>query len=167
MDILDAKIAFQGVSGVEVRSFSAGWVCLYVQPQLGLKERVVEFFRSHMLTDLSTELCERLAVAIDELLANAIEHGCQAEPHYGVELTYIRTSRSIMLQFRDTGPGFNWSKLSHAAVNNPPDNPLQHAQVRSQMGLRPGGFGIMLVRQIADELLYNERGNQVLLVKYL
>ena len=163
----DARTAFRDVPGVEVRSFSAGWVCLYVQPQLGLKERVVEFFRTHMLTDLSTELCERLGVAIDELLANAIEHGCRAEPRFGVELTYIRTNRSIMLQLRDTGPGFDWTRLSHAAVNNPPDNPLQHAEVRSQLGLRPGGFGIMLVRQIADELLYNEHGNQVLLVKYL
>ncbi len=166
MAFVDGKTAFDGVPGVEVRSFSANWICLCIQPQLGLKERVVEFFRLHMLVDLPAELCERLAVAIDELLANAIEHGC-AEPRFGVELTYIRFSRSIMLQLRDTGPGFDWSKLAHAAVNNPPDNPLHHAEIRSQMGLRPGGFGIMLVRQIADELLYNERGNQVLFVKYL
>jgi anti-sigma regulatory factor (Ser/Thr protein kinase) len=33
--------------------------------------------------------------------------------------------------------------------------------------MRPGGFGIMLVRQIADELIYNEAGNEVILVKYL
>jgi anti-sigma regulatory factor (Ser/Thr protein kinase) len=35
------------------------------------------------------------------------------------------------------------------------------------MGMRPGGFGIMLVKQIADELVYNERGNEVLLIKLL
>jgi anti-sigma regulatory factor (Ser/Thr protein kinase) len=33
--------------------------------------------------------------------------------------------------------------------------------------MRPGGFGIMLVKQIADELIYNEAGNEVMLVKYL
>ena len=167
MSFVDAQSAFAGTAGIEVRSSSPDWICLYIDPELPLKARVVEFFRSHMLNKFSTELCERLAVAMDELLANAIEHGCSAEPRYGVELTYIQTNRSIMLQLRDTGPGFSWASLEHAAINNPPDKPLQHAEYRSRKGLRPGGFGIMLVRQIADELIYNERGNQVLLVKYL
>jgi anti-sigma regulatory factor (Ser/Thr protein kinase) len=35
------------------------------------------------------------------------------------------------------------------------------------MGMRPGGFGILLVKQIADELIYSERGNEVVLVKFL
>ncbi len=34
-------------------------------------------------------------------------------------------------------------------------------------GLRPGGFGMLIVRQIVDELVYNERGNEVLLIKHL
>jgi anti-sigma regulatory factor (Ser/Thr protein kinase) len=35
------------------------------------------------------------------------------------------------------------------------------------MACAQAGFGIMLVRQIADELIYNEAGNEVILVKYL
>jgi len=31
----------------------------------------------------------------------------------------------------------------------------------------PGGFGIRLVQQLADELLYNEKQNEVILIKYL
>jgi anti-sigma regulatory factor (Ser/Thr protein kinase) len=38
---------------------------------------------------------------------------------------------------------------------------------RAEAGLRPGGFGMLIVRQIADELVYNERGNEVLLIKYV
>jgi len=34
-------------------------------------------------------------------------------------------------------------------------------------GLRPGGFGVMVARHLVDELIYGERGNDVLLVKYL
>jgi anti-sigma regulatory factor (Ser/Thr protein kinase) len=52
-------------------------------------------------------------------------------------------------------------------VNNPPEDPLRHTKFRLRKGLRPGGFGIMVVRQIADELIYNEHGNEVLLIKYL
>ena len=38
---------------------------------------------------------------------------------------------------------------------------------REKTGRRPGGFGMLLVKQIADELVYNERGNEVLLIKHL
>jgi two-component system, OmpR family, response regulator len=40
-------------------------------------------------------------------------------------------------------------------------------EYRSQNGMRPGGFGIMMVKQIADELMYNQHGNEVVMVKYL
>jgi hypothetical protein len=33
--------------------------------------------------------------------------------------------------------------------------------------MRPGGFGILMAKKLVDELLYNEQGNEVLLVKYL
>ena len=32
--------------------------------------------------------------------------------------------------------------------------------------MRPGGFGILLVRNLVDELVYNERGNEVILIEY-
>jgi hypothetical protein len=35
------------------------------------------------------------------------------------------------------------------------------------MGLRPGGFGILVARQVVDEMFYNERGNEVVLIKRL
>jgi hypothetical protein len=39
--------------------------------------------------------------------------------------------------------------------------------VREEKGLRPGDFGLVLIRAIADDLLYNERRNEVVFVKYL
>ena len=35
------------------------------------------------------------------------------------------------------------------------------------MGLRPGGLGLLMTRQLVDELVYNEAQNEVLFVKYL
>ena len=35
------------------------------------------------------------------------------------------------------------------------------------MGLRPGGFGLLLARKIVDEMMYSERGNEVLLIKHI
>ena len=33
--------------------------------------------------------------------------------------------------------------------------------------MRPGGYGVMLAKHLVDELIYGEKGNEVLLVKYL
>jgi anti-sigma regulatory factor (Ser/Thr protein kinase) len=167
MSIVSARDAFLGTPEVQVKSSTPGWISLHIAPELPLKDRVVGFFRSHLLNGLSEELSEQLTLAMDELLGNALEHGCNTEPKLGVELSYIRTVRAILLHLRDAGPGFSWDRLQHAAVNNPPEDPLRHADLRSKMGLRPGGFGIMLVRKIADELIYNETGNEVLFIKYL
>lgn len=162
-----AREAFAGVADVHVRSSSPGWICLNIAPDLALKDRVVAFLRSEMDGQLSPDLCEELGTAMDELLSNAIEHGCKSDPHCGVELTYIRSARSVIFQTRDAGPGFSMGRVPHAAVNNPPEDPLRHTRFRLRRGLRPGGFGIMLVRQIADELIYNEFGNEVVFIKYV
>ncbi len=119
------------------------------------------------MTDLPGDLGERITLALDELLGNAIEHGSKVEPKSGVEVTYIRTGRMVLIQLRDAGHGFSLDAVPHAAVNNPPEDPLRHAEYRSQLGMRPGGFGILLVKQIADDLIYNEHGNEVMFVKYL
>lgn len=163
---MNAKEAFAGVPDIEVKSALPGWICLRIAPEIQLKRQVVEFFRSQM-ANLSEELCEKLCLALDELLGNAIEYGCAVEPKCGCELSYIRTSRMILIQVRDAGPGFELTAVPHAAVNNPPEDPLRHVQLRSDLGMRPGGFGIMLVKQIADDLIYNEQGNEVVFVKYL
>ncbi len=166
MNVVNAKEAFRGISEIEVKSALPGWICLRIAPEVEFKQQVVEFFHSQM-ENLSPELCDNLSTALDELLGNAIEHGCKVEPKSACELTYIRTPRMILIQVRDAGPGFELTAVPHAAVNNPPDDPLRHIDFRSNLGMRPGGFGIMLVKQIADDLIYNESGNEVVLVKYL
>lgn len=163
---VSAREAFAGDARIDVRSSDPAWVSLTIAPELELKQRVADFFRSQ-LADLPDDLCDKLAMAFEELLGNSIEHGSTIEPARGIEIGYIRTPRMLLFHVRDAGPGFSLSSVPHAAVNNPPEDPLKHAAYRSEMGLRPGGFGILLVKQIADELIYNERGNAVVLIKYL
>ena len=73
----------------------------------------------------------------------------------------------MMCRVKDPGEGFSLEELKHAALNNPPDNPFCHMSERETQGIRPGGFGILMAKKLVDELLYNEQGNEVLLVKYL
>jgi NAD(P)H-flavin reductase len=73
----------------------------------------------------------------------------------------------LLYRVADPGPGFSFKALAHAAVGQPADDPTAHMAVRDQLGIRPGGFGIAMIRAIADELIYNEAQNEVILVKYL
>lgn len=44
---------------------------------------------------------------------------------------------------------------------------MEVVAVREELGLRPGGLGIAMSQAIADEILYNEAQNEVILIKYL
>ena len=73
----------------------------------------------------------------------------------------------FMYRIADPGQGFNVEELPHAAIGQSPDDPIAHMLVREEKGLRPGGFGLLSVRASVDELLYNEKRNEVVFVKYL
>jgi anti-sigma regulatory factor (Ser/Thr protein kinase) len=73
----------------------------------------------------------------------------------------------LLYRIADPGQGFSFEGLTHSALSNPPDQPLEHALERERKGLRPGGFGLLMTLQTVDELLYNEAHNEVVFVKYL
>jgi anti-sigma regulatory factor (Ser/Thr protein kinase) len=101
------------------------------------------------------------------MLNNAIEHGGKLDPAKQVEVIYVRLARAVIYWIRDPGEGFDLSQLEHAAVNNPSSDPFRHVLVRDELGMRAGGFGILLTNQLVDELVYNERRNEVMFIKYL
>jgi CheY-like chemotaxis protein/anti-sigma regulatory factor (Ser/Thr protein kinase) len=151
---------------IEVSSARPGWISLQLRCKMDVAERLTQFF-SELGADLSTQERDDVCTAFRELLMNAIEHGGHSDPEQKVSLTYVRTARSIIYYIRDPGEGFSFDKLQHAAISNPEDAPFEHAELRAQLGIRPGGFGILLTRKFADEVLYSQKGNEVLLIKYL
>jgi CheY-like chemotaxis protein/anti-sigma regulatory factor (Ser/Thr protein kinase) len=151
---------------IEVLSARPEWITLQVRCRISAADRLIQFLRELEVGLPATER-DHIAMAFRELLVNSIEHGGACDPEKVLRLDYIRTSRAILYHIADPGPGFSIEKLPHAAVSNPPGEPWQHVVEREQRGIRPGGFGILLARNLVDELLYNEKGNEVLLIKYL
>ena len=151
--------------GIEVLAATSEWISLAVRCDIKTADRLIQFLREF------TDLCESdkrdVGFAFREMLLNAIEHGGRLDPNQYVEISYVRTRRAVICRIKDPGEGFSLDEIKHAAVGNPPDDPLAHFAVRNACGLRPGGFGVMLARQLVDELVYDEKGNEVLLVKYL
>jgi len=151
---------------IEVVSARTNWLDLRVRCKMEAADRIVQFLRE-LAKDLPQGERENMASAFREILVNAIEHGGGSDPKKWVSITYVRTARAIIYIVRDPGSGFSFDELSHAAVSNPADAPFEHSEVRDRLGMRPGGFGIMLAQHMCDELIYNETGNETLLIKYL
>lgn len=151
---------------IEVLSAIPQWIALQLHCKLEIADRLIPFL-SELVTDLSPQEREDVGTAFRELLMNAIEHGAGKDPSKTVRVDYMRTAKSMIYKILDPGEGFSFNRLPHAAVSNQPGAPYQHCEVRDRLGLRPGGFGILLTRNLADELIYNEKGNEVLLIKYI
>jgi CheY-like chemotaxis protein/anti-sigma regulatory factor (Ser/Thr protein kinase) len=118
----------------------------------------------------------RIGVALDEALVNALYHGNlelssqlrdsdqkkyrqlvserQQAPPFSERRIHVEahlSSKEFAISIRDEGPGFDSTSL--------PD-PRDPANLEAL-----GGRGVMLMRTFMDEVRYNDRGNQVTLVK--
>ena len=163
---LSALKAVDWKHGIEVVSGLPYWTTLRVSCDLLTAERLVRFMteREDSLPEKDRDL---LMTAFREMLVNAMEHGAGFDPGKVIDVTAARTERAIVYHFRDPGNGFDRADLAHAAKTRRPEELIDVTLEREKAGRRPGGFGMLLVKQIADELVYNERGNEVLLIKHL
>lgn len=130
----------------------------------------------------SLRLCDeqelvRIGVALHESMSNAINHGnleLDSELRQEEESIYyeLAEARKVMWPYcdrrvhvlaslntdhvrfviRDEGPGFN-----HRKVLDP---------TSAENMERIGGRGLLLIRSFMDEVSYNERGNEITLLKY-
>ena len=117
-----------------------------------------------------------MSVALEEALTNAVHHGnlevsselrqdddsryyelirqrSKEEPYRGrrVQIKVRMSDRDAVFVIRDEGPGFD------VAGRPDPTEPENLEQA--------GGRGILLMTTFMDEVLFNERGNEVTLVK--
>ena len=141
------------------------WVELLVPCTREAVDRIQSFV-NQLETDLPHDVRESVGLAFRELLMNGIEWGGHLNPAQTVRVACLRTRRMLLYRIADPGTGFKLDDLAHAAGGDD-TAPMAHDQVREEKGLRPGGFGLLLIRSIADELVYNEQRNEVVFVKYL
>ncbi|HUI40524.1 MAG TPA: response regulator [Terriglobia bacterium] len=151
---------------IEVVSAKPDWVELLIPCTIEAAERS-ESFLAAIQSGVPREVAESINKAVHELVLNAVEWGGRFDPTRRVRIACVRTHRVILYRISDPGAGFQFNHLAHAALSNPPDQPAEHQRVRADLGMRPGGFGILMARALADELVYNEAQNEVLLIKYL
>jgi anti-sigma regulatory factor (Ser/Thr protein kinase)/CheY-like chemotaxis protein len=151
--------------GIDVVSATPEWIRLRARCDLKTADRVLQFFDE--IAELPEPERSAVGAAFREMLTNAIEHGGRLDPNQQVEISYLRARHMVKCRISDPGEGFMLDEIPHAAIANPVDDPVRHIGYRDAQGMRPGGFGVLLAQRLVDQLVYNEQGNEVVLIKYL
>jgi anti-sigma regulatory factor (Ser/Thr protein kinase)/ActR/RegA family two-component response regulator len=92
-----------------------------------------------------------LYVALDEAFVNAVKHGNKYNPSKLVRITAELSARECRFTVEDEGEGFNVQEIP---------NPCDPENL-----FKSSGRGVLLIYNIMDEVRYNERGNQLTMVK--
>lgn len=153
--------------GLEIISATPNWLILTARCDYETAQRLAQFLRGIRDPSIPEADKEQFITALREILLNAMEYGGSFDPSQHVVISLLHARRAIACRVKDPGQGFSLEELHHAAKDGSPDEIFRHTSVREEKGLRPGGFGILLAKKLVDELIYNEQGNEVVLVKYL
>jgi serine/threonine-protein kinase RsbW len=94
-----------------------------------------------------------LDAALNEAVGNAQRHGHKFNPKLVIEFRYILKTEKLVLRVTDQGEGFDYP----AGLQR--KNSAEEACFRYK--------GIMLMLQCVNSVEYNQKGNQVTLIKYL
>lgn len=148
------------IGGMDVRSEVRGWVEITAPTHYEFIERFEKFTALLGQIPLSREDRENVRLAVAELGQNAVEWGNRGDASKFIHLSYCVFADRIIFKIEDEGEGFDPD-----ALRDPSVDPIAHLLAREQEGKRPGGYGIFLTRKIMDEVLYNTKGNVVLMTK--
>ena len=93
-----------------------------------------------------------IQLAVEEAMVNAITHGNKLSDDKVVEVEFRVDPQTTFMRIKDQGAGFN-----PAAVPDPRED--DHLECTN-------GRGVMLIREFMSEVRYNDRGNEVTMIKH-
>jgi two-component system, OmpR family, response regulator len=157
----DRRAAAAGAS-LTVRSGFRDWVELTASSRQEYLARLENFVDALYDTRLSPSEKEDIKIAISEIVGNAMEWGNKGDQSRQVTVSYCLFPEEIVFKIEDEGEGF-----APAGVPDPAGDPVQHLLERLHQGKRVGGYGLHIARKVMDKVVYNERGNAVILSKRL
>lgn len=92
-----------------------------------------------------------IKLSLEEAMTNAVRHGNRNDHSKSIRVRYAVSPRRVLIMVADEGPGF--------APEAVPD-PTEPEYIE-----RPNGRGIMLIRAYMTSVSYNDRGNEVRMLK--
>ncbi|HWP36112.1 MAG TPA: ATP-binding protein [Gemmatimonadales bacterium] len=127
-------------------------IALRVPTALDVVEEAVDLVARHCLASGLTPRAARfnLRVALAEALANAIIYGNRLDPGKTVDVRVVVTPSLLTVHVADQGDGFDPALV--------PDPTIPERLEEED------GRGLFLIRQLVDEVRFNDRGNAICMV---
>ncbi|MDZ7263253.1 MAG: ATP-binding protein [candidate division KSB1 bacterium] len=105
-------------------------------------EKVTEKIANHM--HFSDEEKDSLAIAVTEIVGNAIVHGNKRDKKKKVTIDFEYKNKTIVVTIQDEGKGFDVNEIA---------NPLEPENL-----LKESGRGIFIVRALMDSVEFKNTG---------
>lgn len=147
---------------VEITSMGPGWLEITAVSEVEYVYRFRKFTEMLLRRRVPTGMLEDLRLAVEEIGRNAVEWGNACDRAKRVCLGFRLSDDRIELMVRDEGAGFKPED-----VEDPSVDPIAAVTRRLDMGKRPGGYGIKIIKSIMDEMRYADDGRSVVMTKHL
>jgi DNA-binding NarL/FixJ family response regulator len=151
--------------GIEVLSATPAGIQLAARCDPQTADRLLQFL--HEIGDLRARERVEVAAAFREMLLSAIGPVTQFDSDRYVGISYLRARHIIVGRLKRLGEGLSLAESRYAAIANPVDHAVLQQASRDGQRLMEARFGLLITRGLIDELLYDEKSDDVLLVKYL
>jgi len=96
---------------------------------------------------INEEMIGNVMVCVTEAVTNAIEHGNKNDKNKNIYLNYKQTDNKLIFKIKDEGNGFDYKNI--------PDPTLPENIEKED------GRGIFLIKNLADELEFNDNGSEI------
>lgn len=113
---------------------------------------------SHFIREVIPEENFIVEVALNEAVNNALLHGHKDYPHGRVTVNLMVQKDNLIIKVEDEGSGFQ-VKEQLEKVQNLAGNHVK------EMLWNESGRGILIMTHAADEVKFNQKGNEVTLIK--
>jgi len=110
-------------------------------------ELINEIIEALAVYNLESQELYSIRLAVDEALANAWRHGLKQQDDLTFDVSYHMSDEGFRMRVKDPGAGFDHESL--------PDPTVEENLYKTN------GRGVFLIRQMMDEVEYNESGNEI------
>lgn len=147
---------------IEVEYDPHGWFEVFGESDPSMLYRYRRFLGLLDKFRIAEPAASEVRLALEELGRNAIEWGNKNDKGKKVRFGCRILPGKAIVYIEDEGDGFIPDQ-----VPDPSADPLAHLEHRKAIGKRLGGYGIHLIKHLMDKLIYNQKGNRVVAIKYL
>jgi DNA-binding NarL/FixJ family response regulator len=153
-----------GHDGILILSAVPDWLAVRLDCSLLTAERILRYV-AELRTEVPDADREGLLLAYREVLLSAIEHGAGRAAGKLVDVAAVRTQRSLVFYVKDPGRGFGMPRLPAGIAD---DGAILAELVRSEdESIQAEAYRLLVARTIVDEMFYNERADEVILIKHV